>query len=130
MEPCCCVRNYPNHRAFIWGKHLELPKQILLDTIWDIIQLVQTSRHLPKPLQKQIYFVDHGPYCMQKHCWRKQTANCELSCSYFKLNSNVLVDWSCTINCTTTFCTTFSRTVPSPRYTWCCHIAFSFMLEL
>ena len=35
---------------------------------------------------------------------------------YFKINSNVLVDWSRTINYTTTFCTNFSRTVSSPRY--------------
>ena len=36
------VRNYPNHRAYIWGKHLELAIRLVQECLWDIIQLAQT----------------------------------------------------------------------------------------
>ena len=112
------VRNYPNHRAYIWGKTLGIS---------------QANIKLGAG-----YFLGHHPTCPNVKAFAKAIAQANLlrwswtilhaeallektdselrAKLYFKINRNVLVDWSRTINYTTTFCSTFSRTVPSPRY--------------
>ena len=112
------VRNYPNHRAYIWGKTLGIS---------------QANIKLGAG-----YFLGHHPTCPNVKAFAKAIAQANLlrwswtilhaeallektdselrAKLYFKVNRNVFVDWSPTINYTTTFCTTFSRTVPSPRY--------------
>ena len=112
------VRNYPNHRAYIRCKTLGISQANLKVCVG--------------------YFLGHHPTCPNIKAFAKAIVRANLlrwswtilhleallektssqvqAKLYFKINSNVLVDWSRTINYTTTFCTTFSRTVPSPRY--------------
>ena len=112
------VRNYPNHRAYIWGKTLGIS---------------QANIKLGAG-----YFVGRHPTCPNVKAFAKAIAKANLlrwswtilhaetlvektdsqlqAKVYFKLISNVLVDWSRTININATYCTTFLRTISSPRY--------------
>ena len=112
------VRNYPNHRAYIWGKTLGIS---------------QANIKLGAG-----YFVGRHPTCPNVKAFAKAIAKANLlrwswtilhaetlvektdsqlrAKVYFKLLSNVLVDWSRTININATYCTTFLRTISSPRY--------------
>ena len=76
-----------------WGEpeRAQSMKQIfnlVLDSFWDIILLALTWRYLAKLSYKLTYSTSgHGTYCMQKHWWRKQTANCAWS---FTSNSSIM----------------------------------------
>ena len=112
------VRNYPNHTAYIWGKTLGISQANLTLGAGFFLGHHPTCPNI-KAFAKAIVQANllHWSWTiLHVEALLEKTDSQLRAKRYFRVNSNVHVDWDRTINYTTTFCTTFSRTVPSPRY--------------